>query len=63
MSTKLSRSPSRVRAMSRSSGRMISKMPPTSPTFQPAAVTSFYGLADAALSRRHDPHLARAVAA
>ena len=28
-----------------------------------AAVTSFYGLDDAALSRRHDPHLARAVAA
>ena len=28
-----------------------------------AAVTSFYGLDDVALSRRHDPHLARAVAA
>ncbi len=28
-----------------------------------AAVTSFYGLDDAALARRHDPHLARAVAA
>ena len=28
-----------------------------------AAVTSFYGLDDAALSRRHDPHVARAVAA
>ncbi len=28
-----------------------------------AAVTAFYGLDDAALSRRHDPHLARAVAA
>ena len=28
-----------------------------------AAVTSFYGLGDAALSRRHDPHVARAVAA
>jgi hypothetical protein len=26
-------------------------------------VTAFYGLDDAALSRRHDPHLARAVAA
>ncbi len=28
-----------------------------------AAVAAFYGLDDAALSRRHDPHLARAVAA
>jgi putative transposase len=28
-----------------------------------AAVTSFYGLDDAALLRRHDPHVARAVAA
>ena len=28
-----------------------------------AAVADFYGLDDAALSRRHDPHLARAVAA
>ena len=28
-----------------------------------AAVAAFYGLEDAALSRRHDPHLARAVAA
>jgi hypothetical protein len=28
-----------------------------------AAVKSFYGLDDAALSRRHDPHVARAVAA
>ena len=28
-----------------------------------AAVADFYGLDDASLSRRHDPHLARAVAA